>query len=59
VIAKEFQPAKILPVIEPKSLDFLPIGIYNALMKQKTTIIVVNMLNFSEREDDSPWGLCL
>jgi hypothetical protein len=59
VIANESPLAKILLAIEPKSLDFSPIIIYNTLMKQKTTIIVANMLNFSEREDDSPWGLCL
>lgn len=57
MIANEFRLVKIYLPIELKNIDFLSLVIYNTLMKQ--TFLIINSIAFtSEREDDSPRGLC-
>jgi len=56
VIANESLLVKILLAIEPKSLDFYTILIYNTLMKQTTTIVTIVR---SEHEWDYHWSLCV
>jgi len=56
VIANESLPVEILLAIEPKSLDFYSLVIYNTLMKQTTAIITTLR---SEHDWDCQWGLCL
>ena len=54
-MSKVTQFVEILLAIEPKSLDFQSLVIYNTLMKQTTAIVTTIR---SEQEWDCHWGLC-